>query len=70
MMTDVCIEHNMPDPEFMSKLAWNYRNKKVNYHFKYDDWLLPCFPFRKGQNILTICKHIPVDNLFIAVYDL
>lgn len=24
----------------------------------------------KGQNIITICKNIPVDNLFIAVYDL
>lgn len=46
-MTDVYIDDNMLDPEFMTGLAWNYKDEKVNYHFKHDDWLLFCFPFEK-----------------------
>lgn len=69
-LTDVYTENNMLNPEFMSGLVWNYRVEKVNYHFKYDDWLFPCFPFEKRANHLTICKNILLENLFIAVYDL
>lgn len=69
-MTDVYIDDKTLDPDFMTRLAWNYKDEKVNYHFKHDDWLLPCFPFEKRAKYLTKCKNIPVDNLFIAVYDL
>lgn len=47
MMTDVYLGDNMPDPKFMTGLAWHYKDEKVNYHFKHDDWPLPCFPFEK-----------------------
>lgn len=46
-MADVYIENNVPDPEFMSRLPWNYRDGKVNYGFKHDDQLLPSFLFDK-----------------------
>lgn len=46
-MADIYFENNMPDLEFMSRLPWNYKDSKVNYHFKCDDQLLPCFLFEE-----------------------
>lgn len=46
-MTDAYIDNNILDSEFVTGLAWNYKDEKVNYHLKHDDWLVPCFPFEK-----------------------
>jgi hypothetical protein len=61
---DVYIENNMPDPEFMCRLPWNYRDGKVNYHFKY------VFFFEDRAKHSYYMQNISDDNLFIAAYDL
>lgn len=65
----IYIENNMPDLEFMSRLLGiteivrliTILNMMISYYL--------VFFLRKGQNILTTCKNISVDNLCIAFYD-
>lgn len=62
-MADIYIENNMPDLEFMSRLLGiteivrliTILNMMISYYL--------VFFLRKGQNILTTCKNISVDNL-------
>lgn len=69
-MAGMYIENNMPTPEFMSNFLGitemvrliTLLNMIIVYYL--------AIVLRKGQNILSMCRNIPVDNIFITVYNL